>query len=242
MFLVRPSIFQARNARPHKTHDFILELLPELSSTMRGLASEALLTFGAGFAKYVVPTFEKGVEQLSSTFRKADLLDLKASVAGSQTLEEANDMLTCVCIAGNLLCLVDEVNLFLAEAHNGAGRPLDSAQPVSIRNRQSLERFAKRVVQQKVLSLARILVGPMNEEMNSLVGAGGVRTRRVTSEAADRRGRRAGGTAQLQHRAAQLHHDGRARAAQPDEQHRRLQHRPQLQGGGADGGRRRSER
>ncbi|KAI6176356.1 Component of oligomeric Golgi complex 7 [Aphelenchoides bicaudatus] len=170
-------ISQVANQRNTKKHDWIQPLLEDVHSTMREIINESVVTFGSHFSQYVVPTFEKAVDQLNSTFRKGEILSSKNE---ADKLGNESDNLTCICIAGYLINMISDVNSFIHETHlsvRDTNSPRDSA---IIQNKTILERFAKKIVQEKVRDVAASLVEPMTTEMLALIQSAS------TNEPADR--------------------------------------------------------
>ncbi|KAI6236038.1 hypothetical protein M3Y95_00115000 [Aphelenchoides besseyi] len=160
-------IAQTANKNTHK-HDWVHPLLEEVHAALRSAVNEAASTFGVNFAKYVVPSFEKAIVQLKSTFRDSQVLSTRRSIDGTTSLDEMNDKLTCICAAGYLVNIISDTNIFIHETHVSLRTSTTTREPELIKNINVLEKLAKKVVQEKVNELAAALIDPMILEMTAL--------------------------------------------------------------------------
>ncbi|KAI6187541.1 Component of oligomeric Golgi complex 7 [Aphelenchoides besseyi] len=157
-------IAQTANKNTQK-HDWVHPLLEEVHAALRNAVNEAASTFGVNFAKYVVPSFEKAVVQLKSTFRDSQVLSTRRSINGTTSLDEMNDKLTCICTAGYLVNIISDTNTFIHETHVSLRSSTATREPELIKNINVLEKLAKK---KKVNELAAALIDPMTAEMTAL--------------------------------------------------------------------------
>ncbi|CAD5215122.1 unnamed protein product [Bursaphelenchus okinawaensis] len=162
-------ILQSFNQKAHKNHEWVIPILESVHSLMRDLITETVDIFGASFSKFIVPTFENGIDQIHSMFKKSDILGLKVPKMNLNfTLDEVNDKLICMCVVGYLLNMVDDLNNFIHDVYNTHKDANDPREPYVIRNGQLLEKYARKVVQNKIVDLSKFLVISMTDEMNKL--------------------------------------------------------------------------
>ncbi|KAI6233702.1 hypothetical protein M3Y99_00885200 [Aphelenchoides fujianensis] len=161
-------IAQVANEKNTRKHDWVHPLLEEVHAALRNAVNEAATVFGVNFAKHLVPSFEKAVVQLKSTFRDARVLSTKTAADAPPSIDELNDKLTCICAAGYLVNIISDTNTFIHETHVSLRSSTNVRDPDLIKNIGVLEKLAKKVVQEKVHELAAALIDPMTAEMEAL--------------------------------------------------------------------------
>ncbi|KAI6227299.1 hypothetical protein M3Y99_01266000 [Aphelenchoides fujianensis] len=161
-------IAQVANEKNTRKHDWVHPLLEEVHAALRNAVNEAATVFGVNFAKHLVPSFEKAVVQLKSTFRDARVLSTKTAADAPPSIDELNDKLTCICAAGYLVNTISDTNTFIHETHVSLRSSTNVRDPDLIKNIGVLEKLAKKVVQEKVHELAAALIDPMTAEMEVL--------------------------------------------------------------------------